>query len=913
MKHFTIFPVLVLAAFSGAGMTVSQPGCEHRENPLGVDVAQPGLNWILQSSGRGDRQTAYQILAASSRSRLDENTGDLWDSGKVVSDDTIQIVYAGKALESAQPVFWKVRVWDADGKVSPWSQPATWTMGLLNTNDWQAKWIGAADTNIPSLLLRHEFAVKRGLHRALVNICGLGQYELTLNGQKAGDDFLSPGWTKYNKTCLYDTLDITADLKTGKNAVGIELGNGMYNIPATRFKPPGWQPYSFGPLKAIAQIRLEYADGSVETVDTDESWRVAPGPITASSIYSGEDFDARLVQPGWDRIKFNDANWASAQIVNGPGGELRGLSVAAPPIRFFEVHKPVASHVLTNGDILFDLGQNAAHVPKISVTGPAGSRVRIIPSELANGLISEGSMGERPRGGVWCDYTKATDGVETWSPKFFYIGCRYLTVKLFPAAGGTQLPAVKSIEGVVVQSSSEPVGEFECSNTLFNRIHQLVRWAQRSNMMSIMTDCPQREKRGWLEQVHLNGPALRYEFDLAQLFAKMLNDMADSQLTNGIVPTTAPEYAVFGDRDPNHLRGIFGDSPEWDSACILVPWQQYEFDGDLNLFRAHYATMTNYLAYLGSRATDYIVNYGLGDWYDLGPKPPGIAQLTPIALTATAFYYQDAEIMSRAAALLGKDDDARQFSDLAEKIRAAFNAKFYDPARHLYATGSQTADSIPLVMGLCDPGNRAAVLDAIVRDVRQHGNALTAGDVGYRYLLRALAGGGRSDVIFDINDQSDKPGYGYQLKRGATSLTEAWDADPAASQNHFMLGQIQEWFYHDLAGIQNAPDSAGFKKIVINPEPVGDLTWVRCRYHSVRGPITTEWRRAANKFTLDVTIPPNTTATVLIPARSVDEVRESGMAADKSPGVKFLRLENGRAVLEVGSGTYQFATASGGL
>jgi len=412
-------------------------------------------------------------------------------------------------------------------------------------------------------------------------------------------------------------------LKRGKNAVGIELGNGMYNVPATRFKPPGYQRYSFGPLKAIAQIRLEYADGSVETLGTDENWRVATGPIVSSSIYSGEDFDARRAQNGWNRIKFDDSKWSSAQIVNGPGGELKGLSCAAPPIRRFEIHKPVSSRTLTNGDILFDLGQNAAHIPKISVTGPAGTKVRVIPSELGDGLASQGSMGEPRRSAIWCDYTKATDGVETWSPKFFYIGCRYLEVERFPAKGETQLPAVKSIEGIVVQSASEPAGEFECSNTLFNRIRALVRWAQRSNMMSVMTDCPQREKRGWLEENHLNGPALRYEFDLAQLFTKMLNDMADSQLANGLVPTTAPEYAVFRDKSQTgDERGRFGDSPEWGSAFILVPWQQYQFDGDLDLLRRHYDGMKRYVDYLASRATNHIVNYGLGDWYDVGPKSP---------------------------------------------------------------------------------------------------------------------------------------------------------------------------------------------------------------------------------------------------------------------------------------------------
>jgi hypothetical protein len=877
--------------------------CDYAVNPLGVDSANPRLFWKLAGDARGQRQTAYQILAASSGKNLADGKGDLWDSGKNDSDETIQISYGGKELKSSQQVYWKVRAWGAGGKISAWSKPATWTMGVLQNSDWRAKWIGAADTNIASLLLRREFAVKPGLKRALVNLCGLGQYELTLNGKKIGDDFLSPGWSKYDQTCLYDTRDITAELLRGKNAIGIELGNGMYNLMTTRFKPPGYTPYTFGPQKAIAQIRLEYADGSVEIIGTDQNWRSAPGPIASSSIYSGEDFDARLVQNGWNKINFNDSKWLPAIVVNGPGGELRGLSCAAPPIREFEIHQPVFSRTITNGDVIFDLGQNAAHIPKISVTGPAGSKVRIIPSELGDGLASEGSLGEPRRGVIWCDYTKATDGVETWSPKFFYIGCRYFEVKSFPAKGETKLAAVKSIEGIVVQSSSEPVGEFECSNPLFNRIRNLVRWAQRSNMMSVMTDCPQREKRGWLEEDHLNGPALRYESNLAQLFTKMLNDIADSQLSNSLVPTTAPELAVFRDRNrTGNERNNFGDSPEWSSAFILVPWQQYEFDGDLNLFRVHYPAMKNYLAYLGSRASNNIVNYGLGDWYDIGPKHPGVAQLTPIALTATAFYFQDAEIMSRAAALLGKTDDAKQFSDLAENIRTAFNGKFYNPADHFYATDSQTANSIPLVMGICEPTNRADVLNAIVADVRQRGNALTAGDIGYRYLLRALADGGRSDVIFDINNQSDKPGYGYQLKMGATSLTEAWDAGRDSSQNHFMLGQIQEWFYHDLAGIQNAPGSAGFKQIVIAPQPVGDVTWVKASYHSIRGKIVSEWKRDGLKFTLKVSIPANTTATVYVPAQSTTAI--------KAEGATFLRLENGRAVFTIGSGDYTFVSNS---
>jgi hypothetical protein len=890
-----------------AALSPANLRCDYAVNPLGVDAPNPRLFWTVASSQRSQKQTAYEILAASSPELLAQDKGDLWNSGKVATDETIQIPYAGRTLESSQPVFWKVRVWDANGNRSAWSCPAGWTMGILKPSDWNAKWIAGA-TNWETVLLRREFAVKPGLKRALIHVCGLGQYELSLNGNKAGDDLLTPGWTKYDRTCLYDTRDITLLLHQGRNAAGLLLGNGMYNVPTTRFKPPGYEPYSFGTLQAIAQLRLEYADGSLEIIGTDNQWDVAPGPITVSSIYGGEDFDARLVQPGWDEPAFDNYRWPPAKRVAGPGGDLKGLSCAAPPIRAFDVLKPVSARRLTNDATVYDLGQNAALMVRIRVRGPAGSQVRIIPAELlkADGSVDCGSSGG---GQTWWQYTLAGKGSENYFPKFFYHGCRYLQVQCLPATEGGSLPVVKNIEGVVVHSASEPVGEFECSNPLYNRIRRLVRWAQRSNMMSVMTDCPQREKRGWLEEDHLNGPALRYEFDLAQLFTKMLNDIADSQLANGLVPTTAPEYAIFRDRgDTNHLRGIFGDSPEWSSAFILVPWQQYEFDGDLNLFRTHYDAMTNYLAYLGSRADNYIVNYGLGDWYDVGPKHPGISQLTPIALTGMAFYYQDAKIMSAAAALLGKDDDAKQFFELAEKIRAAFNEKFYDPTNRLYATGSQTANAIPLVMNLCDPTNRAAVLDAIVRDIRARGNALTAGDVGYRYLLLALAEGGRSDVIFDLNNQSDKPGYGFQLKKGATSLTEAWDAGRGSSQNHFMLGQIQEWFYHDVAGLGGDPAGPGFKKIIIRPQPAGDLTWARADYDSIRGKITSDWKHTGGKFALSVTIPANTTATVFIPAAAAETVTESGKPAAQSGGVKFLRMENDRAVFKIESGSYTFGS-----
>jgi alpha-L-rhamnosidase len=869
--------------------------CEYVRNPVGVDVMHPRLFWKLQSSTRDQHQTAYQILVASSAEGLGKDKGDLWDSGKEASDETIQILYRGLALKSSQQVFWKVRVWDRDGNVSPWSQAASWTMGILNEEDWQSHWIGAG-TDSQTLMLRYEFDVKPGLKYAIAHVCGLGHYEMTLNERRVCNYLLSPGWTKYDKTCLYDTHDITPLLRKGRNAVGLLLGNGMYNVKGGRYtKFIG----SFGPLKAICQIQLAYTDGSSQTICTDDHWRVKEGPITFSCVYGGEDYDARLEPPGWNQPGFNDAGWQRVRMVEGPGGKLKGLSAAAPPIQVFDALKPSAVKKLQRGVAVYDLGQNASIMPHLKVNGPPGSMVRIIPAELLNqdGSVDRNSCAHGGGLAYW-QYTLQGSGTESWFPKFFYHGCRYMQVECIAAKSGGKLPFIKSLEGVVVHSNSEPVGEFACSNNLLNRIHSLVRWAQRSNMMSVMTDCPHREKLGWLEQYHLNGPSLRYEFDLARLFTKSMNDMADSQLDNGLVPDTAPEYVVMDDG--------FRDSPEWGSAFVLVPWQQYQWTGDLELLRRHYDDMKQYVTYLSSRADNHIVSYGLGDWYDIGPKPPGIAQLTPVALTATAFYYYDTYILAKMAALLDRTEDAEKYEVLAGQIRKAFNQKFFNPETGQYATGSQSANSIPIVMGLVEPNNRAAVLEAIVQDIHKRGNALTAGDVGYRYLLRALAEGGRSDVVFAMDNQSDKPGYGYQLKMGATSLTEAWDADRRCSQNHFMLGQIMEWFYHDVAGIGLDPAGPGFKKIIIRPQPVGNLKWVKASYDSIRGRISSKWKWSNGGFTMKVVIPANTTATVFVPSMPETKVSEGKVAAEDSLGVIFLRREDNRMVYMVGCGEYEF-------
>lgn len=788
-------------------------------------------------------------------------------------------------------------------------------MALLGEDmDWgSAQWIGAATSGFiaegfvviekadaesyQTMRLRREVEVKPQLRRATLCVSGLGQYELTIDGRKVGEDLFTPGWTNYKKTILYDTYDVTMQLQhSGRHALGLLLGNGMYRVEdTTRYtKFTG----SFGPLKAIAHLQLEYTIGPTEIVTTDGSWRISPGPITFSHIFGGEDYDARLEAIGWDSPGFDDATWVAAVVLDGPGGKLRGDSVAAPPIRVIETRKVAGVKELKPGVRVYDLGQNASMMPRITVHGAAGAMVRIIPAELLNddGTVNRTSCG----GGIaYWQYTLAgTPKGETYFPKFWYHASRYLQVECMASAPDQAVPVVETIENVIIHSISEPVGEFACSNDLFNKIYTLIHWAQRSNMVSYMTDCPHRERLGWLEQTHLNGPALRYNFRLDKLFTKTMNDMADTQWADGMLTTTAPEFMIFGG-----WYSEYRNSPEWSSAFLLIAWQQYQFSGDFELLRIYYDNMVRYVAYLSSRAEGDIVSFGLSDWYDIGPGEPGPSKLTPKGVTGTAFYYQDTLILAQVAKLLDRSEDVAKFQQQAERIRQSFNTKFFNADTNQYATGSQCANAMALVMGLADPAHRAAVLENIVVDIDAKG--LTAGDVGFRYLLRALAEGNRSDVIYKMNNQSITPGYGMMLAKGATALTEAWDANPRSSHNHFMLGQISEWFFYDLAGIQSDPEGPGFRKVLLKPTIVGGLSWVKASYVSAHGKIVSEWTHTEDETTVTTGIPANTTAKVFLPTAALKSfVRPESSARS---GVNFVKVEDGFTIFEITTaGVYIF-------
>jgi alpha-L-rhamnosidase len=881
------FMVLQLATgCAGSGLRTSNLRCEYRANPLGMDSAAPRLSWVLSSKQRGQGQTAYEIQAATDSGKLADNTADLWDSGRIESADSIQIPWNGKPLQTNKRCFWHVRVWDRDGRASAWSDPAEWTMGILSPADWRGEWIGEGSETAkdPLPIFRKEFTLAQVPRRAVIYICGLGQFELRINGRRVGNDFLQPGWTDYRKTCLYSAYDVTSFLKPGANAIGVSLGNGMFNVIR---QPERYTKFasSFGMPEMIAQVFLEEPDGHTDVVASDETWKTSPGPITFDSIYGGEDYDARLEQAGWDQAGFDDSRWNGAEVVKPPGGQLAGTSRSAPAIKVAQTFQAVKVTTLGNGDLVYDLGQNCSMVPVIAVQGDAGATVQLLPAELLNadGSVSQRSSGKVP---AWDTYTLAGKTYEIWSPIFNYRGCRYIQVHV------TGNAKVLYLMGMFVTSTSPSVGEFACSNELFNRTDHLIEWAIRSNMVSVLTDCPHRERLGWLEQDHLMGPSILYGHDVAALLTKICGDIRDDQHADGLVADIAPEYVTF--------KNGFLDSPEWGSACVLLPWNLYEWYGDLGALRDFYESMRRYVDYLGSKANDNIISYGLGDWYDLGPKPPGIAQLTPVALTATAFYYRDLCMTAQAARLLGHGNDAQRMETKAAEVAEAFNRAFYHPAEKYYATDSQTANAVPVVFGLAPPEDVETIVGHIVADMRSRGNALTAGDVGYRFVLQALADHGQSEEIFKVNNQSTRPGYGYQLAHRATSLTEAWDANPTASQNHFMLGHILEWFYRDLAGIQPAPGSVAFNRVWIKPAMVGDISWVRASYHSIRGPIRSEWKRDGTKVEMRVSIPPGVSAEVFVPAKSAEMVRQSG--------AEFSRMEGGSAVFEIQSGDYVFET-----
>lgn len=877
----SLSPRLALAA--PAAMRPAELRLEWRSRPLGVDTLRPRFLWTIEAGGAKDvRQTAWRIVVARSEAAAAAGRGDVWDSGKVKGGQMRARPPRDLSLASQTPYWWALMLWDGAGRASAWSAPERFVTGVLGA--WRARWIAAepdrpvqiaqsrkpADVPGPNPmpLFRRDFAVEKPVAHAILSICGLGQHAVSINGHEAHASLLDPGWTDYRKTVLYSTYDVTALLAPGANAIGVMLGNGMYRVEqaAGRYKK---FVGTFGQPRLIAELAITYSDGSRAVVASDGDWTTRSGPILFSSIYGGEDHDARLEVPGWDRAGASREGWAPVLVVDGPAGALKAQGI--PPITVDTVYPTVAVTEPRPGVYVYDFGMNCAMRPALVVRGPAGATVKLSPSEIlgADGLIAPRSIGVRPGLPVHYSYTLAGRGEETWRPRFLYCGSRYLQVEGAAPADRARPgeAAIVSLASEFVHTDLPKVGRFDSSQKLLVQTHDLIRQAVLSNTVSVFTDCPHREKLGWLEQDQLNAETVLYVEDAASMYEKTIADIVDAQLPSGQVPEIAPEYVQFLGEDER-----FRDSPEWGGALVIAAWKAYKFHGDPRVLEIGWPAMVRYADHIESKRTPQgLVDYGLGDWLDLAPRTGsgGRGSLTSMGVTASATYYQMLVCLVDIARRLGRPaGEVAGFARRAASVKAAFNAAFFHPDKGSYDTGSQTANAMPLALGMVPAGHEARVVEALVADIRARGDHVSAGDVGFHYVVRALAEHGRPDVLHAMLSRTDAPSYGAQIAAGATALTENWDPSRGGSQNHFMLGHALGWLYAGLGGVKLDFWRTGAPPITIAPQCVAGLAGVAVEYRSVLGPIRSAWSREGAALRFDIEIPAGSAATLALPGRA---------------------------------------------
>ena len=692
-------------------------------------------------------------------------------------------------------------------------------------------WAKADTLSRRSIILRRSFKPWKTIKKAELRICGLGFYELTINNKKVGDAEFAPLWSDYDKSIFYNLYDVTSYLQLGDNEIRVLLGNGFYNEQGGRYHK---LRISFGPPTLKFFLYVIYEDGMRERLLSDENWEWAPSPIVFNSIYGGEDYDARIEPTDWKPVVIQEA----------PKGLLR--KQIAKPVKIMEQF-PVKKTLRKDSLMVLDMGQNLAGYPEITVSGKPGQYLKITPAET---LTPEGLCNQKQTGRPhYYTYILKGEGKETWHPRFSYYSYRYLQIE-------GDIKVLKDIKSCFIYNSAQRIGEFECSNPLINDTHKLIDRAIRSNWQAVWTDCPAREKLGWLEQDWLNGEALVYNYDAQSMIEQTMQNIVDAQHEDGSMPEIAPEYTQF----TGSWAKPFQESPEWGGAIIALPMLYWQHYGDLSLAREYYEPMKRYINYLASQDSAYILKMGLGDWYDYGPGRAGFSQNTPMPLVATAHYYQWMCYMYVLAKQLGKRDEAYAFNQRAENIRQAFNREFYDAKRKTYGTGSQCSLALPLYLKLVPEKDYQAVLANLVKDIHQHGDRLTTGDVGNRYLFYTLAKNGHRELLYKMLNHYDVPGYGYQIKKGQTTLTEQWNPDHGASMNHFMMAHIENLLIPDLLGIQRNGDL-----IEIAPHPVGDLTWCKGSTMSAQGKVSVSWKIKKDKFIMDIDIPEGGFADVYMP------------------------------------------------
>jgi alpha-L-rhamnosidase len=874
--------------------------CEYLVNPLGIDTPQPRLQWVLESKPgeRGRKQTAYQILVAASEAALTAGKGDLWNSGRVDSDQSAQIAYGGTSLPSRQRCWWKVRVWDEHGKPSAWSEPAEWSMGLLAPGDWQGGWIsGDLGPDDPhALYLRREVTISKRPTRATAYICGLGYYELYLNGKRVGDHVLDPAFTDFDKRVMYVTYDVTGQLASGANVLGVVLGNGWYN-PVTPdvfgFEKAPWRK----PPRLLINLDLDDADGTRETLASDPSWKWSTGPLVFNSIRTGETYDAGLEMPHWNELHYDDSAWKPALAVAAPKGRLSAQM--EPPLRVTEIRKPVKLTEPKPGVYLFDLGENLTGWVRFTAQGEPGQKITLESNEVLkpDGTLDTSYSHFHTLGRFNTDeLILDRQGKGTLELRFTYHGFRYVQI-----TGLKHRPELASLEARGAHTDWESAGEFACSNPKINNLEKAVRRTLSNSAHSMPGEEPTREKMGWTQDGQNTMEAAIYNFRAASVYTQYLFNMIDAQDADGHVPPIVPTNG-WARSHPDGSHPDWSD-PWWGGTLPFVAWKLYEYYGDQRALEEAYEPMRRWVDYLTSTAKGNLVDWWLGDWLEIGTN--GLPKRSPIIQTSTEGYYFSTMALVRAADLLGKTDDARKYRQLAEQIKTSFNQRFFDPQTGLYAPATQTDQVLPLYLDMVPEGKRDLVLARLIDDLHQHKDHMTTGFVGVMPMLHSLPDWGYEDLGYTVAMQEDVPGFLQMLADGNSTLGESLESN-SGSRHHPFGACIGSFLFREIAGIRTDPSGPGFEKIIIRPI-LGNLTWARARYDSIRGPITTDWKRSANRFELRVGIPANTTATVYLPAKSPDTITESGKPLAQAPGVKFLRTEGGRVLVAIDSGAYSFA------
>jgi alpha-L-rhamnosidase len=916
-----IAQTLMSPASAGADVIPTDLRCEYAVDPLSIDVERPRLSWVLVSEERAQAQTAYQVLAASSETKLAAEEGDLWDSGRVSSDQSIHVLYQGKALRSRMRVFWRVRVWDKNREPSPWSKTATWQMGLLIPTDWEAKWVGSGKPG--PVMLRKAFRLASPVRRAVAYVSALGLYELRLNGDRVGDHVLSPEWTDYHKRVQYQTYDVTTMLRSGENAVGALLSEGWYagRIGIANIVLPG------GPRRGfygdspwfLFQLEIEFGDGSRKIIVSDDTWKTTlEGPIRSACILDGEVYDARKEMPGWDRIAFDDSSWESVKVKPAVAANL--VSQPNEPIRIVEERKPIALSEPRPNVFVFDVGQNMVGWCRLKVRGPAGTAVTLRHAEV---LDSDGNIytdnlrvprDGGPGGARQTDeYILRGSGEEVFEPHFTYHGFRYVEV-----TGLREKPSLDSLIACVIHSAAPSASHFECSNPMLNKLIQNIVWTQKGNMHSTPTDCPQRDERlGWMGDIQIFSQTACFNMTMTRFFSKFCQDIRDAQADDGRFADFAPHPF-----DPN---ARFSGAPGWADGGVIIPWRVYVNYGDKRILEQHFESAKRWVEYVrtqspeliwtGQRGNDY------GDWLNgdtlILQDWPREGAAVARELMATAFFAHSTELVSRMAAVLGRADDARRYASLAQSIKDAFNRAFVEADGRIRGD-TQAGYALALHFNLLPENLRRKAAEYMVERIKARGGHLTTGIQSTGRLMLELTRCGYDDVAYRLINKTTVPSWLYMVNHGATTVWERWDGYVEGrgfqdagmnSFNHWAFGAVGEWMFRTILGINPDEEHPGFKHFTLRPRPGGGLTWAKGSYASMYGTIACDWKIERDSFKLNITIPANTTATVSVPANQRGDVVESDKPAERSDGVEFLCMGDGAAIYKLGSGTYAFVSA----